>query len=97
MARKYQTLAHTTARTHDCASCDAPLINARYEGEYCYNYDKGGDERMVSVYLVCRCGGINDVSVDVTDDDGFMTTVDEVGLVPRRAKKITTGPLTETA
>jgi len=89
---QYKTKAHQEARKLRCALCDGPLTNAQYAGEYCFGYDKQGRERMISVYLVCRCSCINDVSSDITDDDGFMNTVDDVALVPRRATKIVTAP-----
>jgi len=96
---QYKTKAHTEARKggYRCASCNRSLKAAKYAGEYCFGYDKQGRERMISVYLVCRCKCINDVSSDITDDDGFMNTVDDVALVPRRATKIVTAPIEETA
>ena len=96
MARKYQSPAHARIRKaegYSCVQCDHVLRNAVYRGEYCFVYDKQGHEKCFAVFLLCRCGTINEVSVDMTDPDGFMTTIEDVQVVPERATKITTAPV----
>jgi hypothetical protein len=91
---QYKTKAHQEARKggYECAQCDRDLSPAKYEGEFTYAYTREGHEQMTSVYLRCRCGCLNDVSIDITDDDGFMNRVDEIVIVPHRATKITQEP-----
>lgn len=84
------TEAHTKAREswHKCVDCGRDLKNAKYEGEYCFGYDKDGGERWMAVFMTCRCGCINEVTDDMTDPAGFMVAVDDVRRVPSAAKKI---------
>ena len=95
MARKYMTTAHTRVRRRggfSCPRCDRVFKNAKYEGEYCFIYDKQGREKWIAVFVRCRCGALNEASLDLTDDDGFLSTVEEVTEIPQRAVKITTAP-----
>jgi hypothetical protein len=93
MAKKYRTPAHVAARECTCTTCDRPLTNATYEGEYCFGYSRAGEERWLAVFLTCRCGTINEVSLDITDGTGFMDTVDDVTSIPHRATKVTHAPV----
>lgn len=96
----YKTEAHQNVRhgLFRCAKCERNLGPAKYEGEFVFSYDENSNPKMTSVYLKCqRCGCLNDVSMDTTDDDGFMNMVNEIAIVPHRAKKITAAPESEPA
>lgn len=100
MMPEFKTKAHEHARKggYRCAECNRTLGPAKYEGEFVFTYDREGHDKMTSVYLRCqRCDTLNDVSIDITDDDGFMNTVDNITSVPHRATKITTAPEPEAA
>lgn len=99
MARKFQTPAHAKARnSYACVICGHVLKNAKYGGEYCVSYDKGGNEKFIAVFLTCdHCGTIDEVSIDITDTSTFMDVVDDVTSIPHRAKKIVAAPTEETA
>ena len=94
MAREYRTKAHQEAREggYGCSHCNRDLGHAKYEGEFTYVYDEDGHDQMVSVYLRCRCGCLNALSIDITDPDGFMLRVHEAQSIPHRATKITREP-----
>ena len=95
--KQYKTKAHQMARKagYCCARCHRSLEPAKYEGEFVYVFDEDGNDKMVSVYMRCRCGAINNVAMDVTDDDGFMDRVYIVSRVPSKAKKITEPTMAE--
>lgn len=90
-SRKYKSTAHQYTRYSgfQCVGCNRGLKNARYDGEYCFGYDKQGKERWMAVFMTCRCGTINEVTTDMTDTVGFMDAIDDVHRVPRAATKIT--------
>ena len=77
-----KTAAHNTARhTLTCVTCDRPLVNARYEGEFLYP--------ITIVYLYCqRCGTINEATINTSDP--FYNVATEIAQLPRQATKITT-------
>lgn len=91
-SRKYKSTAHQYARYSgfQCVGCGRDLKNARYDGEYCFGYDKDGGERWMAVFMTCRCGTINELTTDMTDTSGFMDALDDVRRVPRAVVKVTT-------
>ncbi len=76
-----KTDAHDIARhTLDCVTCDRPLRNAHYQGEFLYP--------LTIVYLLCqRCGTINEVTINTTDS--FYNVATEIDALPRQATRIT--------
>lgn len=81
----HKTAAHQMARhKFGCVTCDRDLTNAKYEGEFEYP--------LTIVYLRCRCGSINEITLNLNDDSGFTDVVTDIQQVPRQAMKISKVP-----
>jgi phage FluMu protein Com len=80
-----KTAAHTTARhTLDCVTCDRPLLNAKYEGEFLYP--------LTIVYLLCqRCRTINEATINTSGP--FYNVATEIDELPRQATRITSSAI----